>query len=199
MNTPTHFLMTAAIRRALPTLQISRSAAFLGSVAPDLPLYVLCLSGLLFYRYVAGWSLPEAADWIFGTLYFEHPLWIGLHNFLHSPLNLSILLVLISFAVRSAAWRWWWLWFLCSCMLHSVVDIFTHYDDGPLLLWPLNWHLRFHSPVSYWDHRHFGSEASRFELLLVICLAGYLVWPRIAKLLGSGKGRASSHRGEDGK
>ena len=169
--------MTAAIRRATPSLQICRGAAFLGSVAPDLPLYVLCLNGLLYYRYVVGWTLPEAADWIFGTLYFEHPAWIGLHNFLHSPLNLGALLVLNRFAVRSIAWRWWGFWFLCSCLLHSLVDILTHYDDGPLLLWPLNWHLRFQSPVSYWDSDYSGAQFFVFEAGLNMALLTYLLVP----------------------
>ena len=39
------------------------------------------------------------------------------------------------------------------------------------------WQTRFQSPVSYWDHRHFGSEAARLELLLAIGLMLYLVGP----------------------
>jgi hypothetical protein len=61
-----------------------------------------------------------------------------------------------------------------------VVDIATHVDDGPLLLFPLHWTLRFQSPVSYWDRTHYGREFTIFELTLdVLCLGylyGYRVW-----------------------
>ena len=41
MNTPSHFIMTATLRKALPKLNMPRGAVWLGSVMPDLPLYVL--------------------------------------------------------------------------------------------------------------------------------------------------------------
>ena len=178
MNTPTHFLMTAALRKALPRLEMISSAVLLGSVAPDIPLYVLSIGGLFYFNHIVGWPLSDAARHIFDTLYFEDPIWIGLHNFLHSPLNLLVLLSISQLLrVSSPKWAAWFRWFLLACLLHSVVDIFTHHDDGPLLLWPLNWQLRFRSPVSYWDHRHFGSEVARLELALVIGLLVYLAGP----------------------
>ncbi len=178
MNTPTHFLMTAVLRKALPQWEMTSSAVLLGSVAPDIPLYGLSLGGLFYFHRILGWSLADAAKHIFDTLYFEDPIWIGLHNFLHSPLSLLILLGVSQVVrLRSPQWGTWMRWFVLACMLHSVVDIFTHHDDGPLLFWPLNWQMRFQSPVSYWDHRHFGSEVARLELTLVIVLLCYLVGP----------------------
>lgn len=178
MNTPTHFLMTAAARKALPQLRMVRSAVLLGSVAPDIPLYLLSIGGLLYFQQVVGWSLSDSAKHIFDTLYFEDPVWIGLHNCLHSPLSLLMLLSISGLLRSRSAKRAEWLrWFVLACLLHSVVDILTHHDDGPLLLWPLDWRTRFQSPVSYWDHRHFGSEVARFELLLAIGLMLYLVGP----------------------
>lgn len=177
MNTPTHFLITAAIRKAAPGWNIPRGAVWLGSVAPDIPLYLLSIGGLLYYRYALGWELRDAARHIFDTLYFEDPVWISLHNVLHSPLSLALLLVAAEqLGKRSPAWGRWLRWFLLACLLHSAVDIVTHHDDGPVLLWPLIWEWRYRSPISYWDHRHFGTEVARFEFALVLALSGYLGW-----------------------
>ena len=92
MNTPTHFLMTAALRKALPRLEMVSSAVLLGSIAPDIPLYLLSFGGLFYFHQILGWPLPDAARHIFDTLYFEDPIWIALHNVLHSPLSLLLLL-----------------------------------------------------------------------------------------------------------
>ncbi len=45
-----------------------------------------------------------------------------------------------------------------SCLLHSMIDVATHFDDGPVLFWPLDWSTRFASPVSYWDDDHYGRD-----------------------------------------
>ncbi|MGK7900260.1 MAG: hypothetical protein AB4352_02390 [Hormoscilla sp.] len=44
MNTPSHFLVNAALEKILPRLAIAKSAFLLGSIAPDLPLYILSYS-----------------------------------------------------------------------------------------------------------------------------------------------------------
>ncbi len=171
-------MMTAGLLKTLPRLRMVRSAVLLGSVAPDIPLYVLSIGGLFYFQQVLGWTLSDSARHIFATLYFKDPVWIGSHNWLHSPLSLLGMLAM-NWLLKSRAPQWatWIRWFLLACLLHSVVDIVTHYDDGPLLLFPLDWQLRFHSPVSYWDHRHFGNEVARFELLLNLSLIAYLAGP----------------------
>jgi hypothetical protein len=75
----------------------------------------------------------------------------------------------------------WWLWFVLSSMLHTSIDILTHVSDGPLLFWPLNWTIRFHSPVSYWDPAHFGTQFGVFEILLDIALLVYLLLPKLTE------------------
>lgn len=192
MNTPTHLLMTAALRKGLPRFRMVPSAVLLGSVAPDIPLYLLSVGGLIYFQQFAGWTLSDSARHIFDTLYFHDPIWIGLHNLLHSPVSLLGLLAINSLLWSRAPGRANWMrWFLLACLLHSLVDIVTHYDDGPLLLWPLDWRLRFYSPVSYWDHRHFGNEAARFELLLNFGLIAYLTVPwlyrRSLRMLAGGR------------
>ena len=42
-------------------MQMKRSAVLLGSIAPDIPLYFLSIGGLLYYHYIVGWPLREAA------------------------------------------------------------------------------------------------------------------------------------------
>ncbi|MGA1409534.1 MAG: hypothetical protein ACO37W_07345, partial [Prochlorotrichaceae cyanobacterium] len=64
-----------------------------------------------------------------------------------------------------------------GCLLHTSLDIPTHANDGPLLLFSLNWTLRFASPISYWDSLYYGTEVSRVESGLAIFLAAYLLIP----------------------
>ena len=49
MNTPSHFILAAAARKAMPKLRMPASAILIGSVAPDIPLYVLCLGALIYF------------------------------------------------------------------------------------------------------------------------------------------------------
>jgi hypothetical protein len=184
MNTPSHFLMTAALRQALPRQPMATSAWLLGAVAPDIPLYLLSLGGAIYYRAFLEWT--PAATWqqLFGTLYFHHPFWIAAHNVLHSPLLLLLALVSL-WPVRSPQGTvWCWLWWFCgACLFHSIVDVLTHVDDGPLILFPFEWTLRFRSPVSYWDSRHYGAEFAIFEVTLDLILLGYLCFPRLWRWL----------------
>ncbi len=71
-------------------------------------------------------------------------------------------------------------------LLPSLVNIVTHHDDGPALLWPLSRDNRFYSPINYWDHAHFGSQVGTFEWILDLSLVGYLVlqWSR-SKILNN--------------
>ena len=71
MNTPTHLVMTAALRRAMPQQSIPLSAALLGSIAPDLPLYFLTFGGMYYFTSVEGMTLQQAGRHIFGNLYFQ--------------------------------------------------------------------------------------------------------------------------------
>lgn len=180
MNTPSHLVMTAAIRQAAPRAPIRTGAFLLGSVAPDLALYALSLGGLGYYRLIKGWSGEDSFRYVFDVLYFTNRWWMAAHNLLHAPLVLLALL--------AATWRWraavgsrahWLFWFAAACLIHTMVDIATHHDDGPLLLFPLDWSLRFRSPVSYWDPRHYGRAFSIFELALNVVLLAYLLRPRV--------------------
>lgn len=184
MNTPSHFLMTAALAQALPRVSIVRRAFLWGSIAPDIPLWMLSIGGMIYYSLILGWSRADVARLMFDDLYFHNPFWIASHNFLHSPL---VLLVGVMLTWRSRrrinSWQRWLFWFLTACLFHSTVDILTHVDDGPLLLFPLNWTWRFRSAVSYYDHRYYGAIFHQFELLLDGILILYLLGPRLSRLI----------------
>jgi hypothetical protein len=180
MNTPSHFLMTAALDEALPRMPIVRSAFLWGSVAPDIPLWLLSIGGTVYYHWILGWSLADTFRLMFDQLYFHHPFWIASHNLLHSPLILLVGMGLtypLRRNINSSA-RWCF-WFFMACFLHSIVDVFTHVDDGPLLLFPFDWQMRFRSPMSYWDNRYYGREFQQFEQVLNLIFILYLVSPRV--------------------
>ena len=183
MNTPSHFLMTAALRRAWKHQPPPASAFLLGSVAPDIALYLLSLGGALHFRYLLGWSAEATWRHLFDTLYFHNPFWIAAHNLLHSPTVLIIALIILWRAqgLRGVPRRWL-RWFLAACLLHSFVDVLTHVDDGPLLFFPFEWTIRFESPVSYWDSRHYGTQFAVFELTLDVLLIAYLCLPPLWRL-----------------
>lgn len=172
MKTPSHFLITAAIDQVLPRVPIHRAAFLWGAIAPDIPLWGLSLGGIVYYHFWLGWSLVDTFHLMFDQLYFHNPFWLALHNALHAPLVLLGGSVLVWKKRRNiSSIHRWVFWFLIACAFHSLIDILTHVDDGPLLFFPLNWSLRFHSPVSYWDPRYYGKEFQVFELILDgICL-----------------------------
>jgi membrane-bound metal-dependent hydrolase YbcI (DUF457 family) len=176
MNTPSHFIMTAALERGLQRVPILKRAFLLGSIAPDIPLWLLSIGGMIYYPLIQGWSRESTARFMFDELYFHNPVWIVLHNFLHSPVLLLAGLAIVWKKRRNIGSRSrWGFWFLMACLLHSGVDILTHADDGPLLFFPFDWATRFHSPISYWDSRHYGREFQRFELALNGVLLVYLL------------------------
>jgi hypothetical protein len=66
-------------------------------------------------------------------------------------------------------------------MVHSIIDILTHYNDGPVLFFPFDWHTRFYSPVSYWDRAHHANQFFWVELGLNIVLLAYLLLPKLVQ------------------
>lgn len=74
------------------------------------------------------------------------------------------------------------LWFLAGMAIHVALDIPVHHDDGPLLLFPFEWTVRFRSPVSYWDPRHHGDVVGMIEYAVMAGLALYLLRCRIRRL-----------------
>ncbi len=179
MNTPSHLIITAALRKRVGhAVAIPRSAFLLGSVLPDVPLFFLAVGSLIYDRYIVGGDGPRMTEQTFDYLYFHNPWWIASHNLLHSPTLLLIALGAL-WGARSlvGTQRHWWFWFVLGCLLHTALDIPTHVNDGPVLFFPFDWSYRFSSPISYWDPRYYGRQFTIFELGLDLILLGYLWLP----------------------
>lgn len=135
---------------------------------------------MIYYPYILGWEFTAMFNHIFNIMFFTDPFWIISHNFLQAPiLLLAGIITLYKIHGRHKIQTNWWFWFFNACMLHAVIDILTHNDDGPLIFFPFDWQTRFASPVSYWDRDHFGEGFSEFENYLDIGLVGYLLIPVI--------------------
>lgn len=184
MNTFSHTIITAALNRRYKTadaaderLPVVTWALLLGSFLPDVPLYIL--SAVFIANNVIFAETPPP-DGMFGeaydTLYFTDPLWIVGHNALHAPLMVGLLLAVgYWWGVRgSRRWALALFWFALGCGLHSSIDILTHANDGPLLLFPFDWQTRFSSPISYWDPQYYGNIFGVFEQVLNVGLLAYL-------------------------
>lgn len=193
MQTYSHLLMTAvagdlARRAGHP---VDRRALLLGSVLPDLPLYVLG-AGYIGWAFWLGPALtgqPPPDEHVFGrtfdALYFTNPVWITAHHLLHAPLLIALYAALGAWGRRAGrVWGAALWWFALGCAFHAGVDVLTHYDDGPLVFFPFNWTYRFQAPVSYWDPAQGGWWFGPLEAALDLALLAYLAWRRWGKARG---------------
>lgn len=185
MQTYSHFLLTAALRRPLSKRvqasdlpKLKTSALFIGSVIPDALLILISI----FFGLVdlsRGVSLDPSSGpdsdsllWkLFDDWFFNNPWVISAQNLFHSPLLVALFIITAYlFWKRGVHGAAWFFWLSCAAMLHTLIDIPLHHNDGPLLLFPLNWSLRFESPLSYWDPNYFGQQFFIFEHLLDLAL-----------------------------
>ena len=182
MITPTHVVTNALFARrsaksAGPSTRriladgLSRRWFVLGGLAPDVGLYALTAGAALFYPTVRGLSLQETFTLAFDDLFFNEPLWIIAQNTLHSPVVLGGLTAVAALLSKKRLLN-----FALGCLLHTAMDIPVHHDDGPLYLFPLNWNLRFHSPVSYWDPAHYGRFVQPVDLAITVLGGSYLLY-----------------------
>jgi membrane-bound metal-dependent hydrolase YbcI (DUF457 family) len=183
MITYSHVLINLALRRKLPQLNIPRWPVIIGGFVPDLPLTLLSLGTFVYYRYGLGIVdiSPMMRD-AFDTKYFTDPFWIAGHNMFHSPTLVLIMLALLwRFRAAGSGVGYWLFWFYMGCLSHSLIDVLTHYNDGPVLFFPFDFYTRFYSPVSYWDPDHYGREFAIFEHILDLLLLVYLLGPAIVR------------------
>jgi hypothetical protein len=145
MQTQSHFLMTAIVNRVLKkhtTHQVQSIPFLIGSFAPDIVLMILTIAYIMQRQATTPREMfgPE-----FDTLYFTNPVWIIGHNLLHAPLMiLTYASIGAWFGLRQGRqWSKWLFWFALGCGFHSLVDILTHHNDGPLVFFPFDWQTRF--------------------------------------------------------
>jgi hypothetical protein len=191
MNTWFHGLanLTLAhrIQRRLPWLRLP--VVLFSSLVPDLPLFGLTL--WYFARYGFGFG-PR-----YDALFYHDPLWVVAHNLFHAPFVI-LTVGLVGFVLYRRGRRMEEAWgrteataaetgwrrrrfdvprmllsFAFGTGLHTLLDIPTHHDDGPLLLFPFDLHTRFLSPVSYWDPEHYGLIVFPIEIALMLAMGAY--------------------------
>jgi len=182
LNTlPTHLVINAAIQKKFGVkFKVAKSAFLWGSVLPDLPFGLLGWGTYAYYRFILQQDTSGVMENVIHYSYFNNPWWIAAHNFLHSPTALIIYAILLwRFVGKTGTRGHWWLSFVFGCMVHSVIDILTHFNDGPVLFFPFDWRTRFYSPISYWDKAHYASQFIYFEVGLNLVLIGYLYLPKL--------------------
>ncbi len=203
MQTYSHLIVTAALKRPVEKIMDKNPDAMpemrtgwllFGSVVPDLLLTIIaivCIARDLIlgvFRDVdfdpngGGGPSPELLEvsWtvrLFDVWFFENPWVIAAQNVLHGPIVVAFLM-LFGYLMwrRGKKWGGALFWFSTAAMLHTLVDIPLHVDDGPLVFFPFNWSYRYEAPISYWDPDHFGREWSIFEHTLDLLLLIYLFW-----------------------
>jgi membrane-bound metal-dependent hydrolase YbcI (DUF457 family) len=178
MQTYSHALINGALAGPLKRRgwEINVFAFVLGGVLPDMPFFLLTILGQVYFWLIGGTPTGESPMvFMHMTLYFTDPLWIIAHNLLHASLILAPLGFCGYWGIKAQKrWGSFLLWFALGAGLHSLIDVFTHADDGPILFFPLKWSYRFNSPISYWDPEHYGLIFAPLEhvldLLLIIAL-----------------------------
>ncbi len=182
MITPTHVVINVALAwranrgdAAEPARLLGdplrRRLFVLGGLAPDVGLYAMTTLAALYYPTVRGMSLSETFELVFDDLFYNAPAFIVAHNLLHAPLVVAGVIGLGAWLRRrttrvrlGGALQA----FGVGCLVHTAVDIPVHHDDGPLLLFPFEWSIRFASPVSYYDPAHHGSIVAPIDLAITV-------------------------------
>lgn len=161
MNTQTHVLVNMALLRKPADRDAPPSrllAVFLGSVVPDLPMFIFFLASVF-----AG----ESQRRIWEELYFL-PGWQIFFDIFNSVPLFVLLLAAGYFLKRRNATL-----FATGALLHVVGDFFLHHDDAHAHFFPItDW--RFVSPVSYWDPAHFGRIFVILEVLAGLAATVFL-------------------------
>ena len=161
MNTPTHLLI-GAVALARPDDRSRNSAVVVGSLLPDMPIYLMWLGAKFVFR------VPEREIW--QHLYWSEP-WQTLGAIVNSlPLYLTLLVL---------AWGRGMEWlriFALAALLHLAFDFPFHNEDAHRHFWPISdW--RFRSPLSYWNSAHHGDIVGIVEIAMALVLI-VVLWRR---------------------
>jgi len=152
MNTPAHLIFAAAAF-ARPHQRMTTIAALTGAFLPDLSLYLMAGVSLFW--------LHLSPDYVFGTLYYSEA-WQAVFAVDNSFILWGLGFIL-AWRLKSPAG----MIFAASGLLHLAFDFPLHNTDARPHFWPLtNW--VFHSPVSYWDSRHYAGIISPIEMTLSV-------------------------------
>lgn len=187
MQTPSHLLTTALINHYLPEGHIPKHTTgfLIGAVLPDLPFALLTLIYEVYYQWMATPptnSYNSVMEYLHFDLFFNDPIWIIGHNMFHSLIiNVGLLIVGCIALRHERKWGILLFWLSVGMLIHTLIDIFTHTSDGPLMFFPINWNYRFVSPVSYWETEYFGAIFIVIEYSINALILGYFLTRRWKK------------------
>jgi membrane-bound metal-dependent hydrolase YbcI (DUF457 family) len=195
MQTQSHVLINAAFGKQLERRGIRPKywALGIGSFMPDIPLTILTINYIM-KTGGFGRGPEEVFGQVYDTLYFTDPVWVIGHALFHAPLMIALWMLIgwwVGFR-QDRQWGKWVFWFAVGNALHSALDIPTHHHDGPLLLFPFNWEVRFISPVSYWDPNHYGNIFAPIELGLNGVLIVYFIWDAVSRRMRRSAAKAQN-------
>jgi len=184
MKTPTHAVAGWLIARWLNLPASGSKAVVIGAAVPDGPVIVVGTAiGALCH--VNG--RPDLFKPVMDAVYFGDTGLGDAHSFLHSPANL--VLIAIGVYLMRPFFRGvsdWLGCFLLGAVSHAVLDVLTHVEDAPLMLWPFSLEFRWPGPVSHWDHRYYGD---------IVTVAEIGLWAAVAILVGwAASGRFTTRR-----
>ncbi len=170
MNTPSHALINLSLLLPVaPASPLFAGAIFVGSILPDLPMFVL-------YVWAKGIKRqPEGKIW--SKTYWE-PFWQNFTHGFHSiPLGLlGAVGVTMVWGDISHPFDSPWACLFFSAVLHDLGDLPVHHDDAHRHFLPFS-RYRFISPFSYWDRRYHARWVSLVEKLLVLVATAFLWVP----------------------
>ncbi len=148
----------------------TRRLFILGGLAPDVGLFAMTVGATAYFVVGKGWSVRESLQVIFDDYFYSEPVFVIAHNVLHAPLVILGLYGIAQVAVRRGRPRMGngLKAFALGCAVHTALDIPVHHNDGPLLLFPFEWSLRFNSPVSYYDPNHYGSVLAPLDAAITV-------------------------------
>lgn len=161
MNTPAHLIIGASAF-ARPDAKAVNASAVLGSLAPDVSLYLLAINAI----FIQG--IPERT--VFGEMYFSDE-WQRVFA-IDNSFFVWLAVLLAGMALKQR----WLLVFGAAALIHLALDMPLHHDDGRQHFWPVSdW--VFSSPVSYWDPARHGLIFGSLEALVCVALC-VLLWRR---------------------
>ncbi len=180
MNTFTHFILNLFLGLIWKNKgnKISLRYFAFGGILPDIPVTFVAIVSWAFLK-LNDFTSREIFTIMFNgenSLYFSNKVWLFSYNILQSPTPLIIITIVMFFLVRKNKFFEKIKWLFIGMWIHVIGDLLTHNDDGALVFYPFNMDIRFHSPISYWDHSHYGSEFKTLELIFLIIVIIYIIY-----------------------